>query len=255
MKNRILILLGILLCVAACKKSEVIKSLKFTKVTFVNKSLNQDMQIGSESKYYSFGYDVPAAYGDDRFTIVKTSTKKIILDTILNISGGETFFVNQADTTQRPVISRSPLSGVSPAPPGYMKIKIANLAAIALPYAKVDIVVLPFYATNGVYIPLDTLHDVTANYTDNDKLYIVKRQVIGDVVQQLYKFSYINPNTGLPLLNNQGAVYTNTSFSATLTKENLFMVSLGNTTTSIKTTSMLVNGKYYNVSATIALSR
>lgn len=227
MKNIIYLLL-LLFCFAGCKKTAQDSQLRFTKVSFKLTGTLGSTMILYEGKKYRSGTDIGLSYGDNQVQILNGETGSVMLDTVLNIIGPDTFEIRKSgNSSDKVMLVRSPLSGEAAAPYGFMKLKIANHAANALPYPKIDIVVRSFYPVNGVYTAIDTIKGIGTDY--NKQLFLVKRALTNGVVVeqfQLYRFSFINSATGEPIKNASGNLFTEITFAPDKNSDSLYMFEL-----------------------------
>lgn len=221
--NKILCLLALLFCFAGCKKGENDTQVRFTKVTVFNKTDRNDLTIVYEGKQFNFLFPIGVAYGNDRFEILNKKTGEKIMDTVLNIAGADDFQLREVVPGGKPVLVRSPLSGEAAVSGEYMKLKIANHAPNALPYEKMDVVVMSFYEENGAYLRLDTLKGVGTDY--NKELFMVKRSLLAGVAnpRASYRFSFINSATGETVKDAKGRLYTAVYFNPEISRDNLYV--------------------------------
>lgn len=224
MKNIIYVLL-LLFFFAACKKTAQDPQLRFTKVSFKLTGTLGSTIILYEGKKYKTGIDIGLSFGQNQLQFLNEETGNVILDTVLNIIGPDTFEIRRASiSNDKVLLVRSPLSGETAAPYGFMKIKIANHASNALPYPKIDVVVRAFYPVNGMYTAIDTLKGVGADY--NKQLFLVKRTLTDGVVLdqfQLYRFSFINSATGEAIKNASGNLFTEITYAPERNSDNLYV--------------------------------
>lgn len=216
-------LLVLLCCLAACKKIEEVEKIRFTKVTISNKTGRNDLTIVYEGKHFSFPNDIGVAYGNDRFEVLNKETGEKIMDTVLNIAGADDFQLKEVVPSGKLVFVRSPLSGEVATSGEYMKFKIANHAPNALPYEKMDVVVMSFYEENGAYLRLDTLKGVRTDY--NKELFKVKRSLLAGIAnpRASYRFSFINTATGETVKDAKGRLYTAVYFNPVISRDNLYV--------------------------------
>lgn len=221
--NKILYLLALLFCLAGCKKGENDAQVRFAKVTIFNKTNRNNLVIVYEGKQFNFLSSIGVVYGNDRFEILNKETGKKVMDTVLNIAGADDFQLREVTPGGKLVFVRSPLSGETAVSGEYMKFKIANHAPNALPYEKMDVVVMSFYEVNGAYLRLDTLKGIGADY--NKVLFKVKRSLLEGAAnpRASYRFSFINSATGETIKDAKGRLYTAVYFNPVICRDNLYV--------------------------------
>ena len=256
MKN-IFYLPFLLLCLLACKKQEVKQRTNFAKLRFISRyplsfSLTYDGKVSST--------DLNVPYGEAKFEIYDKSTNAKLIDTVLDITGTEIYYIVQPDLTKPPYLILNPLKDVPSAPEGYMKISLANNTTSGLlPYESVDVVLLSNVSMSGLnYVPLDTLHGVG---TSASEFFLVKKEIIGTTVQNSYKFGFINPITGARLLSFAGNEYYGVAFGADA-PNNVYLIKLSTSTVSStsgpaanRNRALFISAKYYNVNTTVDWSK
>lgn len=266
--KRILYLLVLSCCIAACKKSEeAVTTLRFSKIEFRNETkLSQSPYILYDGKMKGINASFAVSYGEKAFTIYKKSGEKL-LDTTLSVTGHQVYYIIQPDTTKPVMLSttappppvippiKGPLDGVTAAPEGFIKFKIKKVADGALPFTKLDVVInMAIKAADGKLIstPLATLKNVGGGF--GRSFYEVKRGDDGGLPARTYQFSFINPNTGEPIMNSKGEIYKTDIVILNKEAFNLFLFELYDypvTDDEGKTNSIVVDGTHYKVDVDI----
>lgn len=266
--KRMSYLLVLLCCFTACKKSEEAEKIRFTTLVFKNEIKPViGFQIKYNDKMYGESFPVPIKIGERKIEVFNRETGKVMLDTMLNVEGPQTYYVYQIDAAVPPILVTTvpeppgepgnPLNGVPGAPEGFMKIKIAFQPKDIFVNRSMDIVVYSVTAESSGYVPVDTLYNIGADY--NTDFLLIKRPVLYDgKLSNSYKFAFIDALTKEPILNKSGNLY-NTGFT-TLTegKKNLYMI----TFTDVKVTSsrgyltaIFNNDLHYGLPATLLWQR
>lgn len=260
--KHILYLLALTCCLAACKKSEEVEKIRFSKIEFKNETnLSQAPYILYDGYKKGINASFAVSNGDKVFTIYKKNGEKLI-DTILSVVGHQIYYIIQPDTTKRAVLSTTapppvtppgsgPLNGATAAPEGYIKFKMNNAAFGGLPFDKLEVVInLVTTGTDGkrISIPLANLKNVGLDF--NTDFYEVKRGVDAGQPGKLYSFSFIDPTTGELIRNTKGKIYE--TGIVTFDKElfNLFLLEIYDYPVSDEN-SIEVGGMKYKVEADI----
>lgn len=257
MMKKIFYLPLLLFCLVACKKEEVKQREKFAKINFVSKNL-LSFSLTYDGKASANDLKIPL--GEAKFEVYDRETKAKLIDTVLNITRTETYYIVQPDLTKPPYLIINPLIDVPAAPEGYMKLSLANNTTSGLlPYESVDVVLLSNVSMLGLnYLPLDTLHGVG---TGASEFFLVKKEIVGTTVQNAYKFGFINPITGARLLSFAGNEYYGVTFGADA-PDNVYLIKLSTSTVSatsgpasLRNRALFLNAKYYNVNTTVDWSK
>lgn len=233
MKKTIYLLI-LLFSLAGCKKQQVDERMTITRVSFINKTqLESGLTIRFENKNYNTLDQIGTAYGDNKVEILDGAGKKVI-DTVLNIKGPQEFYIYQPFDIVPPVIvttlpdkppvdPRNPLKNETPAPAGYVKIKVAFQTQFILPGQDVELIVLSTTAASSdVAVPIASLHHVNVNY--NIDMFQIKRPLLSDgTLSQTFSFSLIDPATGERIKTGNGSDYKSAALTLPLGENNLFM--------------------------------
>lgn len=243
-----MLLLGV--CIAGCKKQEEKKDVRFTKLQFVSKS---DIQFGIKydgKMYTELAFPIVVTYGDNKFELYKKSTGEKFLDTTINVTGRETYYILQSDTSKKPKLIKDPIVNEPAALPGYMKIKIANEAQLILPYQKIDVVI--YSVTDYESIPIDTLKGISSDYSKD--YFLVKRDILKSGNQERpqieYEFGFINSVTGRRIMASGGDPFVSGYYQLTVKPFNVFMLRFQeeiNLYPDFNYAFMEKNGKYYSI--------
>ncbi|RKR80514.1 hypothetical protein BDD43_0634 [Mucilaginibacter gracilis] len=231
MKNMLLRLLVLLFCMTACKKTEETARVRFAQTEFVNATKYAiTPYILYKGKKYSGGWVLTSEYGDKSFELYKSNGEKIT-DFKLTIAGSQKYYIYQPDSTTVPVLltelppppppPANPLENVTPAPDGYMKIKIKHDLAL-LGFEKIDVQV---WAPNvkGVYELFTTIPNVTTTLSSD--FIVIQRPVVNGTQQQNFKFSFLNSVTKAPAMTGDGLIYQTYVNTLTRTSYNVYIVS------------------------------
>jgi len=233
--KKIIYLLAMLFCFAACKKQQVDERMAITRVSFLSKTLlSQNPTIKYGNKNYNILDQIPTTLGDNKVEILDGVSGAVLIDTILNIKGPQDFYIYQPFDIVPPVIvdslplhppvdPRNPLKNEPPAPEGYLKVKIALKTQFILPNQSLDIVVLSTTAASPtVALPVETLHGVKTDY--NTTLFQIKRPVLADgSLSTIFSFSLIDPVTGQGAKNKGGTTFTGGTITLPIGQTNLYM--------------------------------
>jgi hypothetical protein len=266
--KKIIYLLALLFCIAGCQKQEVNERLAVTRVSFVNKTqLMSSPTLKYDNKAYGLFDKIPSTYGDNKVEIYDGVSGEKLIDTVLNIKGPHDFYVYQPFDIVRPVIvdslplhppvdPRNPLKNETPAPEGYVKIKIALQKHFVLPNQKVELVVLSKTAASpDIAVPIQTLHAVGTDYSTT--LLQVKRPVLADgSLSQTFNFSLIDPATGEQIKTGNGNDYKSGDLVIPLGEKNLFMFYFNDRQNASRfaSTSIPINGLPYVIVPNIVWS-
>lgn len=217
--KRILYLMLLLFCFAGCKKEDAKKRIAATQVSFENKSLSS-ITLKYNGQEYPVGIKIGTIYGDRRVEIFSIDGKPLI-DTVLNITGKMIYYVYQVDPNIAPVLitelpalppgPEDPLENVTPAPEGFMKIKIKHDLA-PLGFEKIDVEVLSNFNSADNYELYTTIPNVTTTLSSD--FVTIQRPVREGAMLQNFKFRFINSITKAPALSGNGQAYT--TYNATL---------------------------------------
>lgn len=255
--KKIIYLLALLFCFAGCKKQQVDERMVITRISFLNKAL-LTLTIRYENKTYNVLDQIPTTYGDNKLAIIDGLSGAVLIDTVLNIKGPQDFYIYQPFDIVPPVIvtslpdkppvdPRNPLKNETPAPEGYVKIKVAFQTEFIFPNQSVELIVLSKTAASpDVAVPIQTLHAVGADY--NATLQQVKRPVLADgSLSQTFSFSLIDPATGEQIKSGNGNDYKCADLILPLGEKNLFMFYFNDRQNSSRfaPTSIPVNGLPY----------
>lgn len=229
-------MLALVFCITGCKKEKVGK-LDYARLTINNQSL-QEISIRHEGVAVQPGIPIISNIGPRRIEVYNSNTNEIILDTLLNVTGNQTYYVYQPFDisvpelitelpTTPPIDPRNPLKDVTAPADGYFKLKVAFQTGFIKPGQLVDIVVMSMTEESpDVEVPVDTLHNVGPNYSV--EAFLVKRHMFYGGLSDTYKFAVIDRISGATLQSSNGETLLTTPGTVLLPLENnRFVLEIG----------------------------
>lgn len=263
--KRLIYLLTLLYCFTGCKKQEVTQMIAVTRISFNDDTkLQANPLIRFSNKQYEVGVPIPTGYGDNRFEIYDNTTGQKIIDTVLNITGPQEFYIYQpfdivtpvivsALPTTPPIDPRNPLKNETPAPDGYVKIKVAFNSQYVVPNQSAVMLVFSVTATSPtIPVVIDTLRSVSSDY--NATLFQFKRPVLADgSLSQNFTFGIIDPGTGMAFLNGAGTMFNGGNITLPVGKNNLYMFNMIDAAAGSRSASVGIslNGSIYIVKSAV----
>jgi len=136
------------------------------------------------------------------------------------------------------------------APPGYMKLRIANMSQVAIPDKKIDIVVQSTVVSAVKFAPVDTIKAVGRDLGEAGYV-LVKRGVRAGAIQTRYRFSFLDAATKQPLPAASGAAFTNNTDFATSSfpgaVKGIFTIYLTDVVKTTNTVFLKRDNAYYDI--------
>lgn len=215
MKNIYLFILILLCSAAACKKTEQAVSVRFAKINF-QAAGELIYSIGYEKKSYGVGDQIPIPIGKATVGITNFITGAKLLDTVLEVSTAQTYYIYQPDTTKAPVLRTElpppppppagPFDGASPAPEGFIKFKITHQLAEIMGTDKLDIEIQSTTNSSNstLYETIYTVPNVSATATD---FILLQRPLRNGTPRTNFKFRFLRSDTKEYLKKGSGAIY------------------------------------------------
>lgn len=158
--------------------------------------------------------------GEGKFEFYDTRNGKVVAEKVIDVKLGskETFTLFQP-TLDAPVAFIDPKAqeAESPAPAGYIKVKVANYAQDLIPFKRLDIkVYISYYDVdwNEVIEEVGIIKNVK-NSIDLAEYHILPDGLPNPLpeIPCNYVFEFVNSDTGESLLNHGGTNYSNMAFS------------------------------------------
>lgn len=212
----------------ACQKAEQVETFRdFVDVYFdASKTAlaNNGQGIFIAAKYngYPIEWDVnfkkiKVVEGEGKFEFYDTRNGETVAEKTIDVKSGamETYTLFQP-TLESPVSFIDPKAQDSEeaAPEGHIKLKIVNYAQYLIPFNKVDIKVYISYFDqdwNEVRAEVGIIPDI-ANEVNGGEYHILPNGIPEGVIDYSYQFEYIDHETGQPLLNYGGTIYSSLAF-------------------------------------------
>lgn len=158
--------------------------------------------------------------GEGKFEFYDTRNGKVVAEKVVDVQAGagQKFTLFQP-TMEAPVsfIDPDAQGSESPAPPGQIKLKVANYAQDLVPFERLDLkVTISYYDAdwNEVVKEIGVIEDVQ-DAVDKAGYHLLPDGV-PDPMPELgytYNFEFLDGNTGAPLRNHGGTGYANIAFS------------------------------------------
>lgn len=267
--KKLVYLLTLLFCFSGCQKQEVLERIEVTRVSFLNNSQLKSLPtITYENKKYNPLDQITTIYGSNKVQIYDSNSGEKLIDTVLNITGPQEFYIYQPFDIIPPVITdklpdippidpRNPLKNEPPAPEGYFKLKMAFKPASIFLDQKIDMVILSKTVESpNVEVPIETLHGISSTY--NTALFLIKRPELADGSRsQNFSFGFIDPVTGAVMKNTRGDVFRGGPITLPIGTRNIYMYDFEDAETTFSRyfpTALPIDGKYYLLRPTLLWS-
>lgn len=156
--------------------------------------------------------------GTGKFTFYNKRTGAVLIEKEFELKPKkrDTVYIFQPDSTIAPKFIKNTQINEPAAPNGYFKVKFANLSKMAItstsgvPYPKIDVIIKCNYVSVLTFLPIDTLMAVGSNL-DTASYYLVKKPFRNGLIQNQYKFSFLDHETKQPVLNSGGTLFQGTA--------------------------------------------
>ncbi len=248
----------ILFFLTSCKKEARFKeAASYANAVFVNQSVVPSVGIKYQGEpiTWNSGQKLRVLSGPGKFIFYNKNTGAVLLEKEFNIEPNQidTLYFFQPDSTIAAQLIKDNQASESAAPAGYLKLRLANYANLALtntagiPYSKIDVIIQSTVTSSTVYTAIDTVMAVgtgldTAGYN------LVKIGVRAGALQNKFKFAFLDHDTKTPILNSGGTLYSTTAiFTAAFTPKNVFTIYFNNVERTANAVAILRKEKYYNV--------
>ncbi|TCC97821.1 hypothetical protein [Pedobacter hiemivivus] len=195
--------------------------------------------------------------GPGKFTFYNKNTGAVLLEKEFNLEYNlkDTLYLFQPDSAVAPQLIKNTQVNEPAAPAGFFKVKFANLSKqtitspSGMPYPKIDVIVKCNYINVVTFLPIDTLIAIGSSL-DTASYYLVKKPFRSGLIQNQYKFSFLDHDTKQPLLNSSGTLFQGFAALTTSTNpKNVYTVYFADVLRpAANATYILRNGSYYDVS-------
>lgn len=248
----------VILFISACKKQEAYlkDAASYADIPlFINNSIlgeNLGKKLNGRP-IESFGNVFLS--GPGKFSFYNKNTGAILLEKEFNLQPKkrDTLYIFQPDSTIAPQLVKNTQINEPAAPNGFFKVKFANLSKAAIssasgvPYPKIDVIIKCNYVSVVTFLPIDTLVGVGTSL-DTAGYYLVKKPLRSGLIQNQYRFSFLDHATKQPLLNSGGTLFQGVnSLSTSTNPKNVYTVYFSDLPKPANAALILRNGVYYDL--------